>query len=699
MKLDDLIADIERLNREGVACFTNDVTVRCGGAEAPGALDYRAFAIIEHGRFAGVDFRPVAVRVARKSRGLLAAAREAGYRVVDAGGKASLEPAAVVRLSSQDFAEGETSELDGYLRGVAPDTVELPKLPAQVRPGARGVAVVKFEALPCASQVDLLIENEPAGRALLGGAWSFFIREWGIKELYFTAATLDPGAAARKKLATLWFGPGAGPVQLEGRYGVVPTVHATWRDSVLSLTTTALRVERRRRPQQNPAFRVLRRGGEVSGELNALITDLEPPLPVREAELVRLLETERDPAVAMQAAYLVGHHRLRGAAPALTACIEHPHEDALVVQNALWALVELGWREAVPVIEAAAHRHGDEALAALAALDAQRARRWMEARAAEHSALGRRCAGFLEAHPALARAAPAPVVSKHVGADLPGLPHCAAVHPRGTHFAVGAQRAVFIGELASPGSLERLESHSANVESLAFSPDGRWLAAAGGGGLVELWSLKTRTLEASWNRGKVLFSVVFSPDSATLGAVGSGQAWTWPVDSSKRATALAPPAQALAWTSRGELLGARGDAVLRYEGGKGAPFTGHAALRHLVVASGGELASVSRNKLVVLWSAGGELLAELAGHDATILSISAGQGVAASGDFAGRVVLWDLARRAARCSFAAHEGRLMGVALTPGGRWLVTVGLDDRRVEVWDVEAMAPGLASPAAGG
>src|SRR5207249_445861 len=108
-----------------------------------------------------------------------------------------------------------------------------------------------------------------------------------------------------------------------------------------------------------------------------------------------------------------------------------------------------------------------------------------------------------------------------------------AFSPDGRLLAVGGYRQIRLLDVSStapglqPGTGSRtiavLSGASGPVTSLAFSPDGRLLASAGGApaqfGEVQLWDVRKRRLMRTLRGHRdALYSVAISPDGRTLAA-------------------------------------------------------------------------------------------------------------------------------------------------------------------------------------
>jgi WD40 repeat protein len=112
--------------------------------------------------------------------------------------------------------------------------------------------------------------------------------------------------------------------------------------------------------------------------------------------------------------------------------------------------------------------------------------------------------------------------------------YCAAVSPDGRILATGGGNwaADVPGELfvwnMTDGTHVKLPAHRLSIWTVAFSPDGKWLATTSSDGIVKIWNVANHSLERSLTYDAWLRPLDFSPDGTRLAVgLGNGQIRLW----------------------------------------------------------------------------------------------------------------------------------------------------------------------------
>jgi WD40 repeat protein len=281
-------------------------------------------------------------------------------------------------------------------------------------------------------------------------------------------------------------------------------------------------------------------------------------------------------------------------------------------------------------------------------------------------------------------------------------------------------------QASDPRAIAFLQGPGGPIRSVAFSPDGQFLASGTEGGGILLWDAVHRTRlspPVSIHRAAVQ-SLAFSPDSRILASGGlDGRVVLWdtgtgrPLGEPLGIDAERPVIWSVAFSPDGRTLAAGATvktasvgaphAVLLWDVGQ------RQALDELPVAADGDIATLAFNRdgtrllaagldgAVAVWDLrrrrADRSLPLHVGTQATQATLSSDGHLLALSTDRGTVELWDLpgGRRHSK-PLAGHVGAVEDVAVSANGR-LVAAGGFDKKVIVWDAATGQP-LGKPLSG-
>ena len=286
-----------------------------------------------------------------------------------------------------------------------------------------------------------------------------------------------------------------------------------------------------------------------------------------------------------------------------------------------------------------------------------------------------------------------------------------AFSPDGQRLASGSwDRTVKFWEVTSGKQLNPVASKMKEVQSLAFSRDGHWLATENSLNTVALRDPVTgqeiRALPSDRPLGALgsnwVYSIAFSPDGQLLASgLDDKTVRLWDVKTGQKVrdlTGLRRPVIYIAFSPDGRLLatGADEKTIRIWDVASGEEIfklSGHKKLVNAVAFSpdGRWLASASADKTVKLWNlTAGHEARTLTGHGSSVTSVafSADGQWLASGSWDKTIKIWNVETGQEVQSLSGHDRPVYAVAYDAGGRWLAS-GSEDGTIKLWRLDNSA----------
>ncbi len=253
--------------------------------------------------------------------------------------------------------------------------------------------------------------------------------------------------------------------------------------------------------------------------------------------------------------------------------------------------------------------------------------------------------------------------------EIRGINNSMAFNTKWGLLAVCVWDSITIYDLSSGQILRNFEGLIARLETLAFSPDGKYLAVGGDDARIRFWDLQNGNVsQVIKTNDEYIGNMVFSGDSKFVAAGGGdGNVRIWDVASGKLTREFKDEFKKESKVSFVQAIAISPDGKI--------------------------LAGVGNDELINLWEiASGKLLTTIDAGDKenytsiSILTYSYDGKFLACGDYNGYVKIWDSASGKNLRTLKGHENTIVDLMFSKDGRALRS-GSSDKVVKFWDLES------------
>ena len=274
-----------------------------------------------------------------------------------------------------------------------------------------------------------------------------------------------------------------------------------------------------------------------------------------------------------------------------------------------------------------------------------------------------------------------------------------AYSPDGAYIASGSEdNTIKLWEVETGRLLRTLRGHNRDVNSICYSPDGKYIASGSNDNRIKLWEVKTgECVKTLGGFIGYVNSVCYSPDGKYI-ASGSNTIKLWDVKSGECIKTLSghnDDVNSVCYSPDGKYIasGSDDETIKLWDVARGEcikTLSGHTWIVHYVCYSpdGKYMASGSYDSTIKLWDvATGERIKTLRGHTSWVKSVcySPDGKYVASGSDDNTIKLWEVKSGECIKTLRGHNDDVNSVCYSPDGKYIAS-GSDDDTTKLWEVK-------------